>query len=131
MCCLLVSLPYCISLKDDLIGPNLMSKFLQALESEQCVDVGGKLSALSFKTDIHDIPTDFWSEGVGQSKGILETILVRIKSYEKSADIKWIDALREKFVNGNGNAFLDLDEGMKNVLVDIVLIITDSRRDLA
>ena len=66
---------------------------------------------ISFKTQIHEIPAGFWSLGVDNSKGILETILTKIKSYEKNADTKWIDVLRENFAHGNGNKFLEINEG--------------------
>ena len=84
----------------------------QALESEQCVDTGGKLSTVSFKTQLHDIPAGFRSVGVDNSKGILETILTKIKSYEQNADTKWIDVLKENFALGNGNKFLEINEGI-------------------
>ena len=81
------------------------------MESEQCVDMGGRLSTISFKTEIHEIPAGFWSVGVDNSKGILETILTKIKSYEQNADTKWIDILRENFAHGIGNKFLEINEG--------------------
>ena len=73
--------------------------------------MGGKLSTISFKTQIHEIPAGFWSVGVDNSKGILETILTKIKSYEQNGDTKWIDVLRENFAHANGNKFLDINEG--------------------
>ena len=37
--------------------------FLQGLESEQCVELGpGKVSTLSFRTELHKLPPDFWSK---------------------------------------------------------------------
>ena len=74
--------------------------------------MGGALTTLSFKTEIHEIPADFWSEGVDKSKGILETILDKIKIYEKHSDSKWIDILRENFALGKGNQFIQINEGM-------------------
>ena len=69
--------------------------------------MGGKLSTISFKTEIHEIPAGFWSLGMDKSKGILETILTKIKSYEQTSDTKWIDVLRENFAHMNGNKFLN------------------------
>ena len=35
----------------------------QGLESEQCVELGpGKVSTLSFRTELHKLPPDFWSK---------------------------------------------------------------------
>merc|ERR1739838_180014 len=73
--------------------------------------MGGKLSTISFKTQIHEIPADFWSEGVDNSKVILETILKKIKSYEQNSDTKWIDILRENFALGKGSQFIEMNEG--------------------
>ena len=75
------------------------------------MDMGGRLSTISFKTQIHEIPTGFWSVGMDKSKGILETILTKIKSYEQNSDTKWIDVLRENFAHANGNTFLEINEG--------------------
>ena len=74
--------------------------------------MGGKLSTISFKTEIHEIPADFWSVGVDNSKVLLETILKKIKSYEKNSDTNWIDVLRENFALGKGNKFAEMNEGM-------------------
>ena len=74
--------------------------------------MGGKLSTISFKTQIHEIPADFWSEGVDNSKVLLEKILKKIKSYEQNSDTKWIDVLRENFALGKGNQFIEINEGM-------------------
>jgi hypothetical protein len=75
------------------------------------VDMGGRLSTISFKTVIHEIPSGFWSVGVDKSKGILETILTKIKSYEQTPDNKWIDVLRENVAHANGNKYLEINEG--------------------
>eukprot|EP00092_Neocalanus_flemingeri_P031482 GFUD01034190.1.p1 GENE.GFUD01034190.1~~GFUD01034190.1.p1 ORF type:complete len:1065 (+),score=194.32 GFUD01034190.1:162-3356(+) len=87
----------------------LNSSESKALESEQCMDMGGKLSTISFKTQLHEMPADFWSEGVDKSKVILETILKKIKSYEQNSDTKWIDVLRENFALGKG--IVEINEG--------------------
>ena len=35
----------------------------QGVESEQCVELGpGKVSTLSFRTELHKLPPDFWSK---------------------------------------------------------------------
>jgi len=83
----------------------------KALESEQCVAVGGELSTISFKTEVHETAADFWSKGVDNSKGILESILTKIKSYEQNADTDWIDILRENFLSGKGKDILEINEG--------------------
>jgi len=83
----------------------------KALESEQCVAVGGELSTVSFKTEVHETAADFWSKGVDNSKGILESILTKIKSYEQNADTDWIDILQENFLTGKGKDILEINEG--------------------
>ena len=66
-----------------------------AEESEQCFNAGAKLSTVRFKTQVYEMSPDFWSVGVEKSKVILESILTKIKSYEKNAGSNWIDTLRE------------------------------------
>ena len=72
---------------------------------------GSKLSTISFKTEIYEIPADFWSLGVENSKVLLETILKKIRSYEKNSNINWIDVLRENVALGQENQFVEINEG--------------------
>ena len=94
--------------------------------------MGGKLSTISFKTQIHEIPADFWSEGVDNSKVILETILKKIKSYEQNSDTKWIDILRENFALGKGSQFVEMNEGrlLLSYYVCLYKSVLNLRRDL-
>ena len=91
----------------------ISKKIGQGLESEQCVELGpGKVSTLSFRTELHKLPPDFWSkvsqwgqtqssrndgmfpQGVDNSKMILEAILGKIKLYEKGQDKKWAELIQ-------------------------------------
>ena len=91
------------------------------MESEQCVAVGGELSTVSFKTEVHETAADFWSKGVDNSKGNFESILTKIKSYEQNADTDWIDILRENFLTGKGKDILEINEG-NNTYISIQII---------
>jgi len=79
----------------------------KGIESEQCVELGrGKVSTLSFRTELHKLPPDFWSKGVDNSKMILETILGKIKLYEKGQDKKWAE-----LIQNIGNQYSDVSGG--------------------
>ena len=68
------------------------------------------MSTLSFRTELHKLPPDFWSkvsqqgqrsrndgmfpQGVDNSKMILEAILGKIKLYEKGQDKKWAELIQ-------------------------------------
>ena len=82
------------------------------MESEQCMNKGGKLTTISYKTQLHQTPFNFWDKGVDNSKVIVETILKKIKSYEQNSDKKWNDILKENFALGKGSQFTQANEGM-------------------
>ena len=109
----------------------------QGLESEQCVELGpGKVSTLSFRTELHKLPPDFWSkvsqrgqssrndgmfsQGVDNSKMILEAILGKIKLYEKGQDKKWTELIQVRVVfedfSGTQNTFSPFPEYWQPVL---------------
>ena len=107
----------------------------QGLESEQCVELGpGKVSTLSFRTELHKLPPDFWSkvsqggqrsrndgmfpQGVDNSKMILEAILGKIKLYEKGQDKKWAELIQVRvvFKVGTQNTVLPFPEYWQPVL---------------
>ena len=102
------------------------------MESDQCMDMGGKLTTISYKTQLNEIPANFWSEGVDNSKVILETILKKIKSYEQNSDTKWIDILRENFALGKGSQFVEMNEGrlLLSYYVCLYKSVLNLRRDL-
>ena len=83
--------------------------------------VGGELSTISFRTEVHETAADFWSKGVDNSKGILESILTKIKSYEKNADTEWIDILRDNFLTGKGEDILNINEGKSYIMIYLLI----------
>ena len=73
--------------------------FVQALESQQCLQ--GKLTTVIFKREEIQLPAEFWTKGVDNSKIILETILDKIKSYEQISESSWISFVRDNFAFEN------------------------------
>ena len=69
------------------------------MESQQCLQ--GKLTTVQFRREEIHLPGDFWTRGVDNSKTILETILDKIKSYEQSSELSWIDFIRDNYVLDN------------------------------
>ena len=56
----------------------------QGLESEQCVELGrGKVSTLSFRTELHKLPPDFWSK-VSQLEKFDETITFKWRLHTRA-----------------------------------------------
>ena len=94
------------------------------------------MSTLSFRTELHKLPPDFWSkvsqrgqssrndgmipQGVDNSKMILEAILGKIKLYEKGQDKKWAELIQVRVVfkvlSGTQNTFWPVPEYWQPVL---------------
>ena len=78
---------------------ELKCNLFQAVESQQCLE--GKLTTVHFRKEEVKLPGDFWTQGVDNSKIILETILDKIKSYEQISESSWIEFVRDNFALEN------------------------------